>query len=422
MKGKFSLVVIFALLAVSAAFAAGPQPVVAYTFACTGNPFQLQGPCPNGGRPDTLIQGADGNFYGAAQDSMEGSSTPSGGTVFSLTPSGTFTLLHTFLPGTSKNYPNGNLPGRLTEGPDGKLYGTTLFGGVGGCNGYCGSGVLYRVNKDGSGFQIIHRFCSATNCTDGGVGALVAGSDGNLYGASTTGGTGTSCAPYYVGCGTIFRVTPSSGAYKVVFSFNFTTTGAFPSGLTLAPDGTFYGLNAGTQGENLFHFTPGTGALQTTGVSFPSFDGLPSAPAFGLTIGPNGNFYGLYHIYGQNGLGLFEVQPDGSNLKLFPFYTTVAGGGSPEGILLASDGNFWISNYNGSSGYGDIITLSPSTATVLQTLTPFGGTAAVGAYAAGLIQAKDGTLWGSTYQGGKAPAGHFADGTVFSLNAGLPPR
>jgi uncharacterized repeat protein (TIGR03803 family) len=420
MKGKFSLVIFLALLAASA-YANGQQPVAVNTFICNGNAFQRVGNCPNGGRPDSLIQGSDGNFYGAAQDSMEGSSTPTGGTVFSLTPAGKFALLHTFAAGTNKTYPNGNLPGFVAEGSDGKIYGTTLFGGVGGCNGYCGSGVLYRVSKTGTGFQVLHKFCSQANCTDGGDGALVAGTDGNLYGASVSGGTGASCGQYYQGCGTIFRVTPSSGTYKVVFNFDFTTTGAFPSGLVLAADGTFYGLESGTTGENLFHYTPATGAFQTFGVNFPLINGLPSAGG-SLTLGPNGNFYGLYHIYAVSGEGLFEVQPDGSNLQLFPFYTTQEGAGSPNGLLLATDGNFWIANFNGSSGYGDIISLSPTDGTLLQTLTPFSASAAVGAYPVSLVQAKDGTLWGSTDQYGKASAGHFADGTVFSLNVGLPPR
>jgi hypothetical protein len=59
---------------------------------------------------------------------------------------------------------------------------------------------------------------------------------------------------------------------------------------------------------------------------------------------------------------------------------------------------------------------------LLQTFKPFGSSAAVGAYPAVLIQTKDGTLWGSTTQYGKASTNHFADGTVFSLNLGLPPR
>jgi uncharacterized repeat protein (TIGR03803 family) len=416
MKRKFAFAASLILLAGSA-YAAAPQPVVVNTFICNGNAGI--GSCPNGGRPDSLIQGSDGNFYGAAQDSMEGSSTPSGGTVFSVTPAGKFTLLHTFAPGTNKAYLNGNLPSLVAEGSDGKIYGTTLFGGVGGCNGYCGSGVLYRVSKTGTGFEVLNRFCSLSNCADGGGGPLVPGSDGNLYGASFQGGTG-SCGSFYQGCGTIFRVTPSTGAYDVVFNFPGSTD-EFPSSFIPASDGTFYGLDSGPQGQKLFHFTPATGAFQSVALNFPSPNGLPSIGS-SLAFGANGNFYGLYHIYGESGEGVFEVRTDGSNLQLFPFYTTRNGGGSPDGLLLATDGNFWVADYNGNSGFGDIITLSPSTGTVIRRLTPFGSSGAVGAYPAEVIQAKDGTLWGSTYLGGKASAGHFADGTVFSLNVGLPPK
>lgn len=399
--------------------AAGQQPVVVHSFACTGSAFSRSGPCPGGGRPDSLIQSSDGNFYGTSQVSNEGTSEPTGGNVFSLTPAGTFTVLHTFLPGLNKNYPNGNLPGQIAEGSDGKLYGYTLFGGVGGCNGYCGSGVLYRVNKDGSGFQIIHKFCSQTNCTDGGAGAVIAAPDGNLYGASFSGGTG-NCGSFYVGCGTIFRVSPTAG-YSVVVNFKGTGNGEFPSGLTLAADGTFYGLNDGSSGANLFHFTPSTGTLQLTSLPFPQINGLPSHGG-DLTLGANGNFYGLYAVYATPGEGVFEVHPDGSDLHLFPFYTHQDGAGFPDGLLLASDGNFWMANYNGTSGYGNIIEISPATGAVVKTLNPFGASAAVGAFPAEIIQAKDGTLWGLTTQYGTVPSGHFADGTVFSLNVGLPAR
>lgn len=417
---KLPLVVLAAVSLFSTfALAAGSPPVVAHTFTCTGNASLRIGTCPGGGRPDSLIQGSDGNFYGTSQVSNEGSSTPTGGNVFSLTPSGTFTVLHTFLPGPNKNYPNGNLPGQIAEGSDGRLYGYTLYGGVGGCNGYCGSGVLYRVNKDGTGFQIIHRFCSQTNCTDGGAAAVVPASDGNLYGASAVGGTG-NCSPYYIGCGTIFRVSPASG-YSVVVNFNGGSNGEFPSGLTLGSDGAFYGLNDSSSGGNLFRFTPSTGAVQLMPLNFPFINGLPSHGG-DLTLGPNGNFYGLYIIYATPGEGVFEVHPDGTNLTLFPFYTKQEGAGAPDGLLLASNGNFLVANYNGTNAYGDLIELSPSTGQMLQSLSPFGPGAAVGSYPALIMQAKDGTVWGSTMQYGIAPAGQFADGTVFSLNLGLPPR
>jgi uncharacterized repeat protein (TIGR03803 family) len=414
MRAKLALVSLVALF-VGSAYGANPQPTVAFTFACNGKPGVGTGSCPNGGRPGRIIQSSDGNFYGTAQVSMEGSSTPNGGTVFSLTPGGTFKLLHTFAPGANKNYPNGNLPGVLVEGPDGMLYGETLFGGVGGCNGYCGAGVLYRVNKNGSGFQLIHKFCSTANCSDGGNGSLLVGADGNLYGASVTGGTG-NCGSYYQGCGTIFRVTPSTGAYQVVVNFD-STTGIFPSGLTLAPNGDLFGTDFGS-GVQLFHYTPTTGAFHGVALNFPSPNGLPSRPASNLTLGANGNFYGLYHVYATPGLGLFEVEPDGSHLQFFPLHKELVG----NGLLLGTDGNFWSVQYNGGNGYGEILTISPSQGTVIQTLTPFGESPALGVYPESLIQTKDGKLWGSASEGGSVPTGHFGDGTVFSLDLGLAPR
>jgi len=413
MKGKFLFVVLFlfALLAGSA-YGGGPQPIVAFTFVCTTSQFQGSGPCPKGGRPGPLIQGSDGNFYGTAQVSSEGNSQPNGGTVFSLTPAGMFKLLHTFT-AAPNNYANGNNPGLLIEGPDGKLYGTTLFGGVN------NNGVLYRVGKSGLGFQVIHQFCSKANCNDGASGALVVGTDGNLYGSSFTGGTG-NCGQYYQGCGTIFRVTPSSGAYEVVFDFDPSTTGEFPSGITLTSDGTFHGTAFGPSAVTLFHYTPATGAFKAVALNFPAPNGLPSAPATRLTLGPNGNFCGLYHEYGTCCEGLFEVALDGTHLQLFPEISTLRAG-SAEGFFLASDHNFWIADYNGGSGSGAILTLSPQ-GTVLQTLAPFGSESpALGDYPGGLIQAKDGTLWGADMMGGNAPSGHFADGTIYKLNMGLPP-
>jgi uncharacterized repeat protein (TIGR03803 family) len=413
MRDKLTLVGLFALLA-SSAFATD-TPVAVYTLICNGSAFQRTGSCPQGGRAGYITLGSDGNFYGAAQVSGEGTSAPNGGTVFSLTPSGKFTLLHTFVPGTNKVYTNGNLPGLLTLGPDGKIYGTTLYGGIHGCNGYCGYGVLYRVNKNGSGFQILHKFCSQANCTDGSiaVSGLKLGTDGNLYGTTLYGGANQE--------GTIFRVTPSSGAYEVVFNFSYSTSGEYPSGFTVASDGTFYGLSDGSGGEFMFHYTEATGVLTTVVLDFPLVNSLPSRGGM-LTFGPNGSVYGLYSVYAESGVGVFEANLDGSNLQLFPFYNTIGGGGDPQSMMLASDGNFWVADYNGSSGYGDVISLSPTNGTLLQTFTPFSATAAVGAYPAEVIQTSDGLLWGSTYQYGTASKGHFADGTVFNLNAGLPPR
>ncbi len=421
MKRTIYSAVLVALMAASA-YASGSPFSAIYTFACNGDTVERIGPCPNGGRPESLIQGSDGNFYGTAQVSMEGVSEPNGGVVFSLTPAGTEKVLHTFTPGPDKNYPDGNIPGLLSEGPDGKLYGVTNFGGNANCSGYCGNGVLYRVNRDGTGFTVIHKFCSDTNCADGLYpGAMVSGTDGNVYGTTQAGGSGGSCSGN--GCGTLFRVTPSTGAYEVVLNFT-NTNGGNPSNLVVASDGTFYGIALGTTAVVLFHYTEATGTLQSFSVSFPLIDGiLPSSPLM-MTLGPNGNVYGLYGVYAENGAGVFEVNPDGSNLQLFPFYTTNPGRGTPYAMILASDGNFWVADESGidGKGYGDMITLSPTDGSLIHTLQPFSPTSPLGVFPATLIQAGNGLMWGSTIQFGKASEKHFGDGTVFSLNAGLPPK
>jgi uncharacterized repeat protein (TIGR03803 family) len=393
--------VFFGLLIGSAVYAANPLPVPVFTFTCNGNGSGGRH-CPNGGRPDWIIQGSDGKFYGAAWDSQEGSSQPQGGTIFSLTRSGTFTVLHSFPPGSGNTYRGGDNPADLIEGSDGNLYGSTADGGS--PNG----GVLFRIGKDGSAFKILHEFCSSANCADGaGPGSLVSGEDGNVYGTSAGGANGY---------GTIFRITPSTGAYQVLFNFGSTLSLNYPTAMTVGPDGNLYGL----QGEALFHFNMFTGGFQEALLPFPLENELPSVPTSGLTVGPNGNLYGLYTIYPQLGSGVFEVAPDGSNFQLLPEYT--ADRGTPGNLLFATDGNFWLAEYdNGTTGYGDIVTLSPSDGALLETVTTFTATDAAGAYPAVLIQAKDGTLWGATQSFGKASKGSFADGAVFSLNAGLPP-
>ena len=66
--------------------------------------------------------------------------------------------------------------------------------------------------------------------------------------------------------------------------------------------------------------------------------------------------------------------------------------------------------------------VSPSDGTLLQTEASFSLSGATGAFPWALIQINDGTYRGTTTGYGGASSGHFGDGVVFSLNAGLPPR
>lgn len=397
-------VVVFAALLACCAYAAGQQLTAVHTFVCK-NPQDL-GPCPEGGGATSLIQGSDGNFYGTAERTGIGGAAPDGGLIFSLTPSGTFATVYRFAPGKTKTFPNGSDPYRLIEGPDGKLYGDTYLGGS------MGYGTLFRVDRNGKNFQVLQNYSINPAALNGSTPtSLAAGNDGNVYGTTYYGGS-NSCG-YGNNCGTLFRVTAATGAYKVVVNFDFAISGQNPTNLVVGSDGTFYGTMIGGNSSILFHYIEATGTLQTTLLSFPVINseqtrGMVSA------IGPDGNLYGTYTGPTAGGIGLFEVQRDGNNLQLFPFYTTDQNV-SPDGLVLASDGNFWMAEYYGSVGVGDIVTLSPADGSLIQTLTPFSTTGADGGAPVELFSATGGALWGVSSLYGQAPKGSYGYGVLFTL-------
>src|SRR6185312_6170858 len=77
--------------------------------------------------------------------------------------------IHQFLDGSSGDKPAAN----LVFGADGALYGTAASGGTN------GSGTVFKINRDGSGFQLLHLFI-ANNGIDGGLVGLAGGDRGKL--------------------------------------------------------------------------------------------------------------------------------------------------------------------------------------------------------------------------------------------------
>jgi uncharacterized repeat protein (TIGR03803 family) len=140
----------------------------------------------DGEDPNGLVQGADGNFYGttgsggAISPCPPSNDGPGCGTVFEITPTGVLTTLHSF------NGADGADPAvGLTQGSDGKLYGTTFQGGnLSLCNG-TGCGAIFSIVPGGTPVTL-YNFCSQTNCADGSYpsAALVQGTDGNFYGTT----------------------------------------------------------------------------------------------------------------------------------------------------------------------------------------------------------------------------------------------
>jgi uncharacterized repeat protein (TIGR03803 family) len=136
----------------------------------------------NGARPTgNLIQGSDGNFYGTTNQGGSSSNCTGGcGTMFRITPTGTLTTLVFF-----DSFTNGANPyAGLIQGSDGNFYGTTY---VGGFNGY---GTVFRVTPTGSFTTLVDfNFNNGANP----LASLIQANDGNFYGTTYQGGNSTSC-------------------------------------------------------------------------------------------------------------------------------------------------------------------------------------------------------------------------------------
>jgi uncharacterized repeat protein (TIGR03803 family) len=194
----------------------------------------------------SLILDNSGNLYGT---------TPSGGangsgTVFKVDPSGTETVLYSFLGAADGLAPFAG----LTAGNDGNFYGTTTSGG----GSYYGT--VFRITPSGA-FSSVYAF-GTNGVTDAALpyASLTLGSDGNFYGTAYLGGL--------YGAGAVFRLTPA-GAESVLYSFTGggalagSTDGASPyAGLIQGSDGNLYGTTATGGAYNVgsvFRITPATG-------------------------------------------------------------------------------------------------------------------------------------------------------------------
>lgn len=127
-----------------------------------------------------MVQGNDGAYYGVT---WEGGSN-NVGTIFKITSTGTYTLLHSFT-----GYPaDGAYPrSGLILGSDGNLYGTTLSGGA------KNDGAIYRVTPSGQ-MMILYSLCSQTSCADGfsPVVPLLQHTNGKFYGSTSGNSLGGS--------------------------------------------------------------------------------------------------------------------------------------------------------------------------------------------------------------------------------------
>jgi uncharacterized repeat protein (TIGR03803 family) len=126
----------------------------------------------------TLIQGADGNFYGVTLFLGQAGN----GSIFKLTPQGKFTTLYSFCTANTGNCADGAGPIGLIQGSDGNLYGMTSVAGS------FGGGTIFEITPKGA-LTTLYSFCSQAQCMDGnGPQSLMQDTNGMLYGTTAAGG------------------------------------------------------------------------------------------------------------------------------------------------------------------------------------------------------------------------------------------
>jgi len=321
----------------------------------------------------------------------------------------TFTTLYNFPGGTNGANPAAGL---LLSG--GTLYGTTCNGGSG------GSGTVFKVNTDGSGFTVLKNFSPFLNSmvasnSDGGYPeAVMVLSGSTLYGTTFFGGSWAA--------GVVFKVNTNGLGFAVVTNFVGLESWNPSAGLVLS-GGTLYGTSDGggssANGTVFKVNTDGSGYTILYSFSAPATyltnsDG--GAPWGGLILFGN-TLYGTAAWGGSSGNGtVFKVNTDGSGFTVLKTFAGGSDGANPAAGLLLSDGTLYgtTSACNSGSSYGTVFKVNTdgSGFTVLKDFSPLVNyTNSDGAYPyAGLVLSGN-TLYGTTEDGGSS-----GNGTVFQIN------
>jgi uncharacterized repeat protein (TIGR03803 family) len=255
--------------------------------------------CADGSSPHAgLIFDASGNLYGTT---LNGGAS-NAGTVFQLMPNShggwTEKVLHSFIGGDGV----GPYAGLILDG-QGKLYGTTQFGGS-------GRGVVFELAPKSNGRWAEQVLYSFGNGTDGSapLAGLVFDTAGNLYGTTSGGGSHAH--------GVVFKLRPHGGSWSenVLYSFKGGRDGKYP-GASLVFDlsgnlygTTFFGGWSPYSNGTAFKLRPDSNGRWSETV-LHRFRGHPQGfPEAELIIDAAGNLYGTTYGYASKG-SVFEIIP-----------------------------------------------------------------------------------------------------------------
>lgn len=322
----------------------------------------FRGPPNDGLHPQgPLAAGAAGTLFGASSEGGTNVCQEPGqigcGTIFVLTPHGR-RYDERVLYNLGANANDGAVPlGGVIADEAGALYATTEFGG-----GVGGLGAVVKLTPAGGSYteRVIFTF---TGVSTGyyPLGGLIIDAQGGLYGTTFSGGA--DCGGFSAGCGAVFKLTPSpSGTYTetVIYGFLGDADGAYPeASLAMDRTGALYGTTAWGGGSSacqqtdfigcgtVFKLTP-TGSHYTERVLHAFSGGRDgSAPLAGVLVTRDGRVYGTTLLGGDalcaTGLGtgcgtLFVLEPRRAGYAFRVVHAFQGGddGAAPEAAPIAA--------------------------------------------------------------------------------------
>lgn len=302
-------------------------------------------------------------------------------------------VLHSF-----SGYDGANGKGSLVLGAN-VLYGRMAFGGTN------NSGVIFKINTDASGFEVLYSFTSgADNETGFEPHHSSMELQGNiLYGSAVFGGN--SDDHHKQGNGVIYSIATNGNNYTVLHEFTGSTTdGSNPHSCVLLINDTLYGMTAlgGEHDKGVLY------QMNTDGSNFQilhSFDGDMGEEPHGIPVmGSDGvTLYGLTRKGGSSDVGtVFAFNTSTSSYTVLHSFK----GGMNDGSL-PFHGNLWLNEgtlygltaAGGSADQGVIFSIKES-GNNFQLLHSFGTSAQDGAQPYGSLVLSNGYLYGTARLGG----------------------
>ncbi len=298
----------------------------------------------------------------------------------------------------SNNWPGYMASAGLHQGPDNRLYGTTYDGGA------SNVGVIFAVNPNGSAYTVLHSFNYAGVDGYRPVNGVLVGSDGKLYGTCEYGGTN--------GSGTLFRLNTDGTGYQILRHFAPSNSNVIePRNLPIeASDGRLYfpTQRGGSTNFGMVVSCERDGSDFRVIHDFGGFAKDGYGPLASLIEGVDGMLYGTCYSGGSNGFGTaFRLRRDGSDYTNIHHFASAAtnGANSYAGLMQGSDGGIYGATYRGGAQFqGALFRMNPdgSGFAILHSFNPGvdGGSPYVPP-----TEGSDSMLYGTTTLGGTANAG-----------------